>query len=446
MAQLAADYERGASSARAIADACLARIAAPDGEGSRAFVQVDAERTRAEADASDLLRKHGVVPSPLAGVPVSVKDLFDVTGQVTRAGSRVLGADGQAAKADAPPIARLRAAGAVFVGRTNMTEFAYSGVGLNPHYGTPANPFDRKSRRIPGGSTSGGAVSVTDGMAAAAVGTDTGGSCRIPAALCGLVGFKPTARRISLQGCVPLSPSLDSIGSMARSVHCVAMLDAAMAGDEIAGPEPMRLDGLRLLVPQTMVLDRMEAAVADAFDTALQALSAAGVRIFCETVPVFARLLELADRGGLTAAESYAWHADMIEHQGTDYDPRVFARIGLGKVLSAADYQRLLALRGRLIGQAARELDAFDAVVMPTVPIVAPPMADFESDDAFTDLNRLLLRNPSITNLLDRCAISLPCHAPGKAPVGLMLMARGGCDARLLAMAAGAERLLREKR
>lgn len=444
LAGLAASFATGKSTARIVVDECLLRIAAPEGEGARAFIHVDANRARAEADASDLLRRHGVVASPLAGMPLSIKDLFDVVGQVTQAGSRVLGAESPAV-CDAPPIARLRAAGAVFVGRTNMTEFAYSGVGLNSHYGTPANPYDRKTRRIPGGSTSGGAVSVTDGMAAASIGTDTGGSCRIPAALCGLVGFKPTAKRISLKGCVPLSPSLDSVGCMARTVGCVALLDAVMAGEERTPLKPAPLSGLRLLVPQTMVLDRTESLVAEAFDKALRRLSAAGATIVDEKVQVFARLPELAERGGLTAAESYAWHADLIAREGANYDPRVYGRITLGKSLSASDYQRLQALRRTLIGEASNDLESFDAVVMPTVPIVAPAFSEFDNDDdRFTDLNRLLLRNPSIANLLDRCAVTLPCHSEGRAPVGITLMARSGEDLRLLQIASGVEQALQK--
>lgn len=440
--ELARQLASGELTTRGLVDRCLSQIEQPDGEGSRAFVYVDAARTRVQADKIELQRRQGVASSPIADMPISIKDLFDVVGQVTRAGSRVLGADGKTAERDALPIANLRAAGAVFVGRTNMTEFAYSGVGLNPHYGTPANPFDRKTRRIPGGSTSGGAVSVSDGMAAGAIGTDTGGSCRIPAALCGLVGFKPTARRISLAGCVPLAPSLDSVGCIGRSVDCVARLDAVMARETAASIAPASLDGLRFVSAQSLVHDRIDDAVANSFQAALGKLSAAGAKIADEKAPVFARLPELADRGGLTAFESHKWHHDLIVSGANEYDPRVLSRIKMGAALTELDHRRLLALRTEIIAQAALELDSYHAVIMPTVPIVAPPISAFSNDDSFADLNRLLLRNPSSANLLDRCAISLPCHSPGTAPVGISLMMRAGDDRTLLAVAAGVEHVL----
>lgn len=433
---------RGEASSVELADQCLARIADPTGQGMRAFVHVDAARTRAEAQASDLLHRHGIVPSRLAGVPISIKDLFDVVGQVTRAGSRVLGKTGAVAERDAPPIARLRAAGCVFVGRTNMTEFAYSGVGLNPHFGTPANPFDRATGRIPGGSTSGGAVSVADGMAAGAIGTDTGGSCRIPAALSGLVGFKPTARRISLAGCVPLSPSLDSIGCMARNVACVALLDAIMAGEEPVPLLPASLEALRLAVPLPLASEDADAKVGKDFEAALQRLSAAGARIVETKLSVFDRLPEMADRGGLVAAEAYAWHAELIAQHEHEYDPRVLNRIKMGSALRAEDYQRLRAKRHLLIEQSAAEFSPYDAIVMPTVPIVAPPFSAFEDDEPYFRLNRLLLRNPSATNLLDGCAITIPSSEPDTAPTGIMLMAAAGHDRRLLNIGAAVEAVL----
>jgi aspartyl-tRNA(Asn)/glutamyl-tRNA(Gln) amidotransferase subunit A len=438
---LARALATGERTAAALADEALARAADPQGEGARVFVALDPERTRAEAQASDLLRRHGIVPSPLAGIPISVKDLFDVIGQPTRAGSRALA--GAPAERDAPPIARLRAAGAVFTGRTNMTEFAYSGVGLNPHHGTPANPWDRATGRIPGGSSSGAAVSVTDGMAAAGIGTDTGGSCRIPAALCGIVGFKPTASRIPLEGCVPLSPSLDSVGCFATTVAGVALVDAVMAGEEPAAPAPADLDGLRILVPRTVVLDRMDDEVGRAFERALARLSQAGARLVERDVPLLARLPELAAGGGIVAAKAYAWHRDLLAQEGDAYDPRVRSRIRLGETIPAGDYQRLIAVRKAFIAEARQAFAPFDAVAMPAVPIVAPPFSAFDSDEAFTDLNRLLLRNPSVANLLDACAISLPCHEAGRAPVGLGLTALAGQDRRLLAIAAAAEAALR---
>lgn len=432
--------QSGASTARAEVDRCLAAAADPAGQGAKVFTLVDPDRTRAEADASDLLRAHGVVPSPVAGVPVSLKDLFDVAGQVTHAGSIVL--DKGPAASDAPAIARLRAAGAVLVGRTNMTEFAYSGVGMNPHYGTPTAPWDRTTGRVPGGSTSGGAVSVADGMAVAAVGTDTGGSCRIPAACCGIVGFKPTARRVPLEGCTPLSFSLDSIGPMGRTVSCVALLDAVLAGEPVEMPAAASLSGLRFAVPTNYVLERMDDTVGAAFERVLGRLSAAGVLIDEIRLDVLDRLPELTLNGGITAAEAYAWHRDLIEAEGERYDPNVRTRIMMGKSLSADAYLTAIRVRKELIAAADKALADVDALAMPTIPIVPPTIAEMEDTDTFADLNRLMLRNPSVANMLDRCAISLPVGETGGAPVGLSLVGPAMGDRRLLAIARAAEAAL----
>lgn len=427
--------------ARELTERCLARIADPRGEGSRTFIRVHADRARAEADAIDRRRAAGETLPLLAGIPVSVKDLFDERGIVTTAGSRVL-RDHAPATADAPVVARLRAAGCVIVGRTNMTEFAYSGLGLNPHYGTPRNPYDRATGRIPGGSSSGAAVAVTDGFSAASLGTDTGGSCRIPAALCGITGFKPTAVRISRAGAIPLSTTLDSVGPLARTVEDCALLDAVLAGGEPEAPAARPINGVRLWVPTTLVLDGLDEAVAAAFDRALSRLSDAGVQIIREPLPVLARLPELNSRGGIAAYEAYAWHCEMLETRGAEYDPRVATRIRKGKDIGAADHRALLEERARMI----RELSALslrcDALAFPTVAIVAPALMEFASDERYLALNAQVLRNAAIANFLDRCAISLPIHAPGEAPVGLMLMGEHGSDRALLSVAAAIDRAM----
>lgn len=437
--ELAEALATGQTTAEHIVKSCFESIDEPSGQGARVYLEVDRAKALALAQSSDTLREHGVVPSPLAGIPISVKDLFDVAGELTRAGSLVL--DDTPAPRDAPVIARLRAAGAVFVGRTNMTEFAYSGVGMNPHHGTPANPFERHVGRIPGGSSSGAAVSITDGMAAIALGTDTGGSSRIPAALCGIVGFKSTATRIPLDGCVPLSPSYDSVGCLGRSVACVAFADSVMAdsaGDAVA-PAAFPLENLRFAVPETLVLDEADDTVATAFSRALSQLSALGASIHRIPMRELGEIPALAHNGGIVAAEAYAWHAQRIDSHGDDYDPRVRARILMGRQIDAREYLALLEERRRLIAACAEATRDYDAVVMPTTPIVAPTFSAFESDDEFVRLNKLLLRNPSIANALDRCAISLPCHASGEPPVGLTLMGQHGGDRSLLRVAAAVE-------
>jgi len=440
--QLAADLAAGRTSAQALTEAALARAQDAAGEGPRVFTRLSAERALAIARASDLLRAAGMVRSPLEGIPVSIKDLFDVAGEVTTAGSKVL-QDAAPATCNAPVIDRLIAAGAVIVGRTNMSEFAFSGVGINPHHGTPANPWDRATRRIPGGSSSGAAVSVTDGMAAVAIGSDTGGSVRIPSALCGLTGFKPTQRRVPTDGALPLSTSLDSVGPLGASVRCCALTDAILAGQAVPAPARREVAGLRLAVPETVVLDGLDATVAAAFERALARLSAAGARITRLAVPEFAELAALNARGTLSAAEAWAWHRALLNAHEADYDPRVALRIRGGENMNVADYIDLLAARRRWIAQAQARIAGHDALLLPTVPIAAPRIADLQaSDAAFFATNGQLLRNCALINFLDGCALSLPCHAEGEAPVGLMLAAAGGRDHEVLALGEALERVL----
>ena len=434
---LAAALVAGRTTSRALVEAALADIADP-----ATFIAVY-DQARDAADAQDRLRRAGYVASPLAGLPVSIKDLFDVAGERTRAGSKALD-DSAPATRDAAIVMRLRQAGAVLIGRTNMTEFAFSGVGINPHYGTPGNPFDRA--RIPGGSSSGAAVSVKDGAAAVAIGTDTGGSVRIPAALCGLVGFKPTQRRVPLAGALPLSSTLDSIGPLGNSVACCAVTDAVLAGEVTEAPVPLPVAGLRLGVPQSFVLDGLDDDVAAAFARALSALSRAGARVTDLPLAEFADYPAINTTGGFSAAEAFAWHRGLLARRGEDYDPRVRVRIARGGQMSAADYVTLAGERTRFIARVAARAEPFDALAFPTVPVVAPPFAAFADDKDYARLNVLILRNPSIVNFLDGCAITLPIERSGEAPVGLMLVGRTGEDRRLLALALGLEAALAAER
>ena len=442
LAGLAADLAAGRTSSRALTQACLDRIDDPEGEGRRTFLHVDRSAVLAQADAIDLLRSRGAAPSPYAGIPLSIKDLFDIAGQVTRAGSTAL-ADRPAATQDAAAVARLRRAGFILIGRTNMTEFAFSGIGLNPHYGTPRNPWERAQGRIPGGSSSGAAVSVTDGMAHAALGTDTGGSCRIPAAFTGLVGYKPTARRVPLTGALPLSSSLDSIGPIARSVACCATLDAVLANEILPDLGAPSLAGVRFAVPKNYVLEKMDAHVASHFERSLQRISAAGAHIAALEIPELAEIPTINANGGLPASESYRWHRTLLESSAASYDPRVRVRIQRGATQSAVDYIELLAARRAFITAVERRIARFDALLMPTTPVIPPAIAALESDDAFFKMNGLILRNPSVINLLDGCAISIPNHEAGEPPTGLMLACRGSLDHQLFRYAAAAENVVR---
>ncbi len=387
------------------------------------------------------LRRRGATPSVFAGIPISIKDLFDVAGDVTTAGSVAL-RQAPPAPRDANVIARLRTAGFVPIGRTNMTEFAFSGLGINPHYDTPRNPYDRKTGRIPGGSSSGAAVSVTDGMAAVALGTDTGGSCRIPAALCGIAGFKPTALRVPTDGVMPLSQSLDSVGVMAPTAACCAVVDAVLAGGAPAAPAEFPLSGLRLAVPQTLVLDGLDRDVSRAFTAALTALGNAGARITDIALRELGELAQVNAKGGFVCAEAYAVHRPLIKVKGKEYDPFVLARIERGKQQDAADYIELMWARADMIRRLNAITAPYDALLMPTVPIIAPALRDLASDEPARSANYLLLRNTVIANFFDRCAVSIPCHKAGEAPVGLMLMGENGADRKLLAIAAAVEKLV----
>lgn len=440
LGHVAQALQEGRLSSQELMERSLAAISDPDGEGSRTFLHVNADTALAAARAVDKARAGGHPLPPFAGIPLSVKDLFDVEGEVTRAGSRVLENTAPAAK-DAEVVARLRRAGFIVIGRTNMTEFAFSGLGLNPHFGTPAAPWDRASRRISGGSSSGAAVSVADGMCMAALGTDTGGSCRIPAAFTGLVGFKPTALRVPLEGSIPLSPSLDSAGPIANSVECCMALDAIMAQEGSSISAPPAVTRLRIAVVANYVTDDMDGIVAERFERAVARLSQAGATIIRLAIPALDHIPQINAMGGFAAVESYVWHRALLGARADAYDPRVRVRIERGQQQSTADYLDLVAARRMFIAEVGQAIASFDAMAMPTVPMVPPYMADLEDDDTYARVNLLALRNPSVTNLMDGCAISLPIGQSGEAPVGFSLCAPGGQDHHLLQVARVVERI-----
>jgi aspartyl-tRNA(Asn)/glutamyl-tRNA(Gln) amidotransferase subunit A len=434
--------ESGRLTSRALVEECLDKATRKDGQGSRVFIHLDPDSVIAQAEAMDRMRAAGAPLSRYAGIPISVKDLFDVASEVTRAGSTVL--DGAApARGDAAVVARLRRAGFVILGRTNMSEFAYSGLGLNPHFGTPLNCWDRENQRLPGGSSSGAVISVTDGFAHGAIGTDTGGSCRIPAAFTGMVGFKPTAARVPLQGAVPLAQSLDSVGPIARSVRCCAALDAVLAEEDRAPLVPRALDSMTFALPRNVVLDNLEPTVATVFSESLRRLSAAGARIKEINVPEFGRLADFQVKGGITAAESYAWHRNLIGENRGKYDPLIASRILKGADQSASDYLDLLRLRGEFISALDIRFSDYDAVLMPTAAIVAPRLDDVSDEAGFARFNSLALRNTSIVNLFDGCAISIPAHDHGDPPVGLMIAGRNSQDTAVFRCAFACETIFR---
>jgi aspartyl-tRNA(Asn)/glutamyl-tRNA(Gln) amidotransferase subunit A len=426
------------SSSRDRLELALARIADPKGEGPRACLTVYAEAARAAADAADARARAGMPLGPLDGAIVSIKDLFDVRGEVTRAGSKVLLAEGKVATADAPAVARLRAAGGVIVAKTNMTEFAFSGVGLNPHFGTPGNPKDRS--RIPGGSTSGGAVAVADGMCEIAIGSDTGGSTRIPAALCGIVGWKPSKRRVPTVGAFPLSTTLDSIGPMARTVADCAKADAAMAGEKWQELDLPSLRGVRIGIALGLPVEDLDVTVKTRSMDAMRQIEKAGAQVSDRNIPLFDDMMAINAKGGFSPAEAYAVHRERLAARGQDIDPNVRMRIERGRAITPADYADMLRMRQQLVRAMDALMTDVDALVMPTTAIVAPKFTDVSTPEGFSQNNMLLLRNPSIANFFDLCAISLP--VPGTVqPVGLMLMARNGHDRQLFNIAAAVEQL-----
>ena len=385
VAQLGADLAAGKTSSRELVEQALARIADKAGEGGRAFIKVYAESARAEAEHADRLRKSGVRRSPVEGLPVSLKDLFDVAGDVTRAGSKIF-ADNSPARADAPAVAQ------------------------------------------------------ADGMCVMALGSDTRGSIRQPAALCGVAGFKPTARRVPREGAFPLSYTLDSVGPLANSVMCCAAYDAVLSGESEFSELPIK--GLRLLLPRSSAIEDLDREVERAFNQSLERLRLSGALIIEVPVPAFDRQAEYFKSGGIAGAEVIHVHKSYI-HRAAEYDPRIGKRIAMGSSLSGADYVGLVHLRAQYIREVEALAAPFDAIVMPTSPCIAPPIAETErSDDDYFRWNFRIMRNTGLVNFLDGCAATLPCHEPGTAPVGFMVCGVAGADRRILAVAAAVERAL----
>ncbi len=416
----------------------LTRIADPRGEGKRACLTVYTEAARAAADAADARARAGITLGPLDGTIVSIKDLFDVAGEPTRAGSKIL-IDAPPAKADAAVVRRLRAGGAVIVAKTNMSEFAFSILGVNPHHGTPGNPADRT--RVPGGSSSGAAVAAADGMCEIAIGTDPGGSTRAPAAFCGITGFKPSKFRVPTDGAFPLSYMLDSIGPLARTVSACAAADAVMANEEPWTVEPAPLVGLRLGVAQGLPLRDLDLTVSARFNAATEMLDGAGVTLTGEAIPLWDDVARVQAKASFSSIEAYAIHRQWLATRSADYDPVVLTRIMLGRDVSAADYIDMTRERATLVRAMNARLANLDAIIMPTTATVAPTMAEVSTLETFLPKNFLNLRNTSLINFFDLCAISLPLPRAGDLPVGLMLIARNGQDRKLFRIAAALEKL-----
>ncbi len=418
-------------------ETALSRIKA---QTTPVFLKTYDESARSAADAADARRKQGISLGPLDGRIVSIKDLFDVAGEVTTAASKIL-QTAAAAQADAPIVRRLRQAGAVIIGKTNMSEFAFSGIGINPHYGTPGNAADET--RIPGGSSSGAGVSAASGTSEIAIGTDTGGSIRIPAALNGCIGFKPSEQRVPKEGAFPLSYTLDSIGPLAKTVADCAAADAVMAGEAPWTVEPMDLRGLRLAVLTGKMFQTMDGSVGKAFEETVSTLARAGAIITPITIDALVESIDaLHGQAPFVTIEAAAIHAEWLERRREDFDPRVYQRIIMGLKASGPDYVLKVRRRAELIQQFNAQMAPFDALLTPTIPMTAPTIAETNKDDAsFFATNGRLLRFTTIGNLMDVCGVSLPSpHATG-LPVGVLFTGVNGTDRRIINIAAAAERL-----
>ncbi len=410
------------------------------------FTEVLGERALAEAKLSSQRIRSGRSLGLLDGIPVAWKDLFDTRGTVTTAGSAVL-ADHPPATADAAVVAALASAGMVSVGRTNLSEFAFSGLGINPHYGTAHNAASPDVPRIPGGSSAGSGVAVAAGLVPVAIGTDTGGSIRIPAAFNGIVGYKATRGRYSMQGVFPLAKSLDSLGPLCRTVQDAVWIDAAMRGRTAPDIRRADMSGLKLVIPETVVFDDAEPGVVAAFEAAILRLENAGARITRRAFPLFAEVFEIMARhGALVTAEAFALHKGRLEGpEAARMDQRVVVRTRLGEKIAMTDYIAILDARQRMIATFADSLEPGELIAHPTLPHVAPPITPLlADDDLFFKINGRTLRNTSIGNFLDGCGVSIPCGAGDAGlPVGFLLSGQKNEDDYLLSAALSAEAIIR---
>ncbi|MGB1254686.1 MAG: amidase [Thiolinea sp.] len=415
--------------------------------GSRGtFVRLNEDIVQ-QAIAVDQQRRSGAELSPLAGVPLTLKDLFDVQGEKTLAGSKVLENKVDTAQQDAEVVSPLREAGMLFLGRTNMSEFAFSGMGLNPNYPPLYSVWNRETGRLPGGSSSGSAVSVAEGIVPGTLGSDTAGSCRIPAAFNGITGMKPSCGRMSAQGVYPLSHSSDSAGPLAVDVDSCFLLDQLMQGKysrDLPALTVKDLTTLKLLIPEGVVMSDLDSEVAEAFEAAVQQLENAGAEIIRQAMPVIDDCVDMFFNRNTVIHEAWEWHRELIEAHGDEYDPYVKVRILSGQGVGEAEQAKRYAEKAALIERFNQEKQVLgiDALLYPTVACVPPTVASTQDADNIGAINLRCLRNTSSVNYFDGCAISLPCHQAGSAPVGLMLSSHHGDDDRLLRMAAGIEKVL----
>lgn len=412
------------------------------------FTVLTKDRARSEAQASYDRIKSGNAFGPLDGITTAHKDLFDLEGLATTSGAKVMRSSEVKTK-DASVVANLKAAGIVTLGRTNMSEFAFSGLGINPHYGTPKNPNDQSTARLPGGSSSGAGVAVASGLIPVALGTDTGGSVRIPSAFNGIVGYKATRGRYDMDGVFPLAESLDSLGPLCRTVADAIVVDAAMRGKAESDIRVTSLAGKRFVIPETVMFDDIETEVADAFEAAVQRLANAGARIRRASFPSFKVIFELiASHGALVTAEALALHQQRLASDGADQmDPRVVQRIRLGEKMSLPNYLFVQKTRQTMIKEMETLVGDEELLISPTLPHVAPEIAPLLADDAaFFATNGKTLRNTQIGNFLDWCGVSIPCGTGAHGmPVGFSIAGLPHSDEQMLSVALAAEPVIRDQ-
>jgi len=414
----------------------LNKIEAMQTQSGCTFTRTYEDTARMEAICADKQRLEGNKISPLTGIPVSVKDLCDVRGDITRAGSTVL-SQAPPASRDSVVVQRLRNAGAIIVGKTNMTEFAFTNTGVNITFGTPDNPAAPGC--LPGGSSSGAGVSVADGSVPIALGSDTGGSIRQPAALCGVCGFKPSEGRIPTSGVVPLSRTFDTLGPLARSVDCCAIADAALADTPYVPLPTLPVEGLLLGLPTTMVTESLDEGVADAFLRAIDHLSKAGARIVDFAWPELDLPEWRGSFGAIIHAEAFAWHRALLEERESTYDPIVLRILSDCPDITYWEYEEARETRERLVPVAYDRTIAFHAIVMPSVAILPPPLRALEDPEQAELIEYLIGRNNEVANYFNFCACTIPCHAPDAPPVGFLVMGPSGTDRRTLAIAKAIE-------
>lgn len=430
----------GEVTSRQLVEECLEN--AGDPSTRIAFTALHETRARTDSDKIDAMRRGGAAVPPFAGIPISVKDLFDEAGEVTTAGSRIL-AEAAPATRDASAIARLKAAGFIVVGRTNLSEFTYNALGLNRDYGDPLSPFERDGERVAGGSSSGCAVSVAEGAACVSLASDTGASIRIPAAFCGLVGFASTPHRLPKDGVFPLSPSLDTIGPLGRTVSCCAIFDDILSGSAGADVEMRPSSSIRLGLPGGLMLNNLDREVSRAYSMALTRLAEAGFDLSDVCMPEIEEVDRVnADRGGLVGFEAFSLHRERIALHRERYDPRILKRLETSASLTEEDYAKLLRERAALKQVAKKSMQGLSALLLPTVPIIAPLRNTLHDIAQFQRVNSLVLQNTVFSNFLDLCAVSIPCHEVGGAPVGLMLVGSQSDDRKLLTVAVAVERIV----